>query len=135
MNHTEPTLVTAMPPSTVDMGSIFAAHAEREARTLALRPGNKDRLFDGLMAAGITHATVTFDGSGDSGQIESIEAWSGKTAIEFPATEIDYAVLTWDDPEVEIRQLSLEDVVEQLPAEVTDLLAAVQAAWSRVVLP
>ena len=51
MNHTEPTLVTAMPPSTVDMGSIFAAHAERDARTLALRPGNKDRLFDGLMAA------------------------------------------------------------------------------------
>ena len=48
MNQTEPTLVTAMPPSTVDMGSIFAAHAEREARTLALRPGNKDRL--GLVA-------------------------------------------------------------------------------------
>ena len=64
MNHTEPTLVTAMPPSTVDMGSIFAAHAEREARILALRPGNKNRLFDGLMAAGITHVTVTFDGAG-----------------------------------------------------------------------
>ena len=32
-----------------------AAHAERAARIEALRPGNKDRLFDGLMAAGITH--------------------------------------------------------------------------------
>lgn len=126
MTLTEPTLTPPMTPSSVDMAQIFAAHAERTARTLALRPGNKDRLFDGLMAAGITHATVTFDGSGDSGQIESIEAWSGKTAIEFPATEIDYAVLTWDDPEVEIRQLSLEDVVEQLTY---DFLSDTHGGW------
>ena len=98
MNQTEPTLAPPMPPSTVDMVSIFAAHAERTARTLALRPGNKDRLFDGLMTVGITHVTVTFDGAGDSGQIESIGAWSGETAVDFPATEIAYAALTWDDP-------------------------------------
>ena len=126
MNHTEPTLVTAMPPSTVDIGSIFAAHAEREARTLALRPGNKDRLFDGLMAAGITHVTVPFDGAGDSGQIESIGAWSGETAVDFPATEIPYAALTWDDPEVEMRSLSLEDVVEQLAY---DFLSDAHGGW------
>ena len=101
---TEPTLAPPMAPSTVDMAQIFAAHAERAARIEALRPGNKDRLFDGLMAAGITHVTVTFDGAGDSGQIESIGAWSGETAVDFPATEIDYAALTWDDPEVEMRQ-------------------------------
>ena len=112
MNLTEPTLAPPMPPSTVDMGSIFAAHAERATRIDALRPGNKDRLFDGLVAAGITHVTVTFDGAGDSGQIESIGAWSFESAVDFPATEIEYAVLTWDDPEVEMRQLSLEDVVE-----------------------
>ena len=67
MNLTEPTLAPPMPPSTVDMGSIFAAHAEREARTLALRPGNKDRLFDGLMAAGITHVTPGISPPGSSG--------------------------------------------------------------------
>ena len=126
MNHTEPTLVTAMPPSTVDMGSIFAAHAERAARIDALRPGNKDRLFDGLVAAGITHVTVTFDGAGDSGQIESIGAWSGETAVDFPATEIAYAALTWDSPEVEMRQLSLEDVVEQLAY---DFLSDTHGGW------
>ena len=126
MTQTEPTLAAPLRPSTVDFGAILAAHAERTARTLALRPGNKDRLFDGLMAAGITHVTVTFDGSGDSGQIESIEAWSGKTAVEFPATEIDYAALTWDDPEVEIRQLSLEDVVEQLTY---DFLSDTHGGW------
>ena len=94
MNLTEPTLAPPMPPSTVDMGSIFAAHVERAARIDALRPSNKDRLFDGLTAAGITHVTVTFDGAGDSGQIESIGAWSGETAVEFPATEIEYAALS-----------------------------------------
>ena len=126
MNLTEPTLAPPMPPSTVDMGSIFAAHAERTARTLALRPGNKDRLFDGLMAAGITHVTVTFDGAGDSGQIESIAAWNGDLAVEFPAMEIGYAALTWDNPEIEMRQLSLEDVVEQLAY---DFLSDTHGGW------
>ena len=78
------------------------------------------------MAAGITHVTVTFDAAGDSGQIESIGARSGETAINFPATEIAYAALTWDDPEVEMRQLTLEDVVEQLAY---DFLSDTHGGW------
>ena len=126
MTQIEPTLAPPMVPSTVDMAAIFAAHAECTARTLALRPGNKDRLFDGLMAAGISHVTVTFDGAGDSGQIESIGAWSGETAVDFPLSEIPYAALTWDDPEVEMRSLSLEDVVEQLAY---DFLSDAHGGW------
>ncbi len=91
-----------------------------------LRPANRDRLFDGLSAAGITHVTVTFDGEGDSGQIESIGAWAGDKAVDFPAVEIPYAALTWDNPEVEMRQLSLEDVVEQLAY---DFLADAHGGW------
>ena len=126
MTQTEPTLAAPLRPSTVDFGAILAAHAERTARIEALRPGNKDRLFDGLITAGITHVTVTFDGSGDSGQIESIGAWAGDKAIDFPATEILYAALTWDDPEVEMRSLSLEDVVEQLAY---DFLSDTHGGW------
>jgi hypothetical protein len=44
----------------------------------------------------------------------------------FPATEIEYAALTWDDPEVEMRQLSLEDVVEQLAY---DFLSDTHGGW------
>ncbi len=51
MNLTEPTLAPPTAPPTVDMAQIFAAHAERAARIDALRPGNKDRLFDGLTAS------------------------------------------------------------------------------------
>ena len=126
MSKIEPTLAAPMAPSRIDFAAVLARQSERDARIAALRPANKERLFDGLLAAGITHVTVTFDGSGDSGQIESIEAWSGKTAVEFPATEIDYAALTWDDPEVEIRQLSLEDVVEQLTY---DFLSDTHGGW------
>ncbi len=126
MKLTEPTLAPPMAPSTVDVASILAAHAKRAARIEALRPGNKGRFFDGLSAAGITHVTVTFDGAGDRSQIESIGAWSGETAVDLPATEIAYAALTWDAPEVEMRQLSLEDVVEQLAY---DLLSESHGGW------
>jgi hypothetical protein len=126
MTLIEPILAAPIVPSTVDVAAIFAAHAERSARALTLRPGNKDRLFEGLMAAGITHVTVAFDGCGDSGQIESIGAWSGETAFAFPATEIAYAALTWDHPEVEMRNLSLAEAVEQLAY---DFLSDTHGGW------
>ena len=114
MTHVEPTLAAPMPPSRLDFAQVFAAQSERSARIDALRPANRDRLFDGLTAAGITHVTVTFDGIGDSGQIKSIGAWAGDKAVDFPDVEIPYAALSWDSPEVEVRELSLKDVVEQL---------------------
>lgn len=126
MTLTEPTLTPPMAPSPVDMSQIFAVHAERAARIDALRPANKDRLFDGLTAAGITHVTVSFDGEGDSGQIESIAAWNGETAVDFPEVEIAYAALTWDSPEVEMRNLSLQDVAEQLAY---DFLSDTHGGW------
>ncbi len=126
MTHVEPTLAAPMPPSSIDFAQVFAGQAERSARIDALRPANRDRLFDGLSAAGITHVTVTFDGEGDSGQIESIGAWAGDKAVDFPATKIEYAALTWDDPEVEMRSLSLEDVVEQLAY---DFLSDAHGGW------
>ena len=54
---------------------------------------------------------------GPDDDVESLQLWLGVLpliAVDFPSTEIEYAALTWDDPEVEMRQLSLEDVVEKL---------------------
>ena len=126
MTQTEPTLAAPMAISTIDFASVFAAQAKQAAREAELRPVNKDCLFDALTAAGITHVTVTFDGEGDSGQIESIGAWNGETAVDFPQIQVAYAALTWDNPAVEIRQLALEDVVEQLTY---DFLADVHDGW------
>ncbi len=126
MTHTEPTLVAPMPVSTIDFADVFKRQSEGEARRAALRPANRDRLFDSLSAAGITHVTVVFDGYGDSGQIESIAAWSGEKPADFPSVEIPYAAWTWDDPEVEMRSLSLAEVVEQLAY---DLLSDTPGGW------
>jgi len=87
MTLTEPTLAPPMATTTVDMARILAEHAEREARTTALRSGNRERLFDGLIATGITQVTVTFDGAGDSGQIESMVSarTAGAASASMPA--------------------------------------------------
>jgi hypothetical protein len=52
------------------------AETERQHAAIieASRPGNKAALFDALASAGITTVVVQFDGCGDSGQVESIEA-------------------------------------------------------------
>ena len=126
MTQSEPTLAAPMPPSTIDFAAVFAQQSEYETRVAALRPANKDTLFDGLTAAGITHVTVTFDGHGDSGLIESIAAWFGETAVDFPAARIAYAALIWDNPEVEMRELSLGDVVERLA---DDFLIDLHGGW------
>ena len=126
MTQTQPTLAAPLSPSAIDFASVFARQAEQTGREAELRPANKDRLFDVLTSAGITHVTVTFDGEGDSGQIESISAWSSEVAVAFPQTQIVYAALTWDNPAVEMRQLSFDDVVEQLAY---DFLADVHDGW------
>jgi hypothetical protein len=126
MTQNQPTLAAPLPPSIIDFASVLARQAEQVARETELRSANKERLFDALTSAGITYVTVTFDGEGDSGQIESTEAWNGEMAFDFPQTQIAYAALTWDNPAVEIRQLSLEDVVEQLAY---DFLADVHDGW------
>ena len=82
MTQAEPNLPAPMPPSTIDFASVFAAHLKQADRETELRPANKDRLFDALSIAGITHVTVNFDGEGDSGQIESISIWAGALVLE-----------------------------------------------------
>jgi hypothetical protein len=52
-----------------------------------LKPRNKTVLFDALAAAGVTHVVVSFDGYGDSSQIESIEAKAGDNIVNLPESK------------------------------------------------
>ena len=60
----------------------FAAYEAKLAREAQLRaealPHNKQVLFDALAAAGIVVVTITFDGSGDSGQFEQPVAFGAE---------------------------------------------------------
>jgi len=97
------------------------ANSEFEAQRAAfnrldaeMRPRNKTAVFDALAAAGITHVIVSFDGEGDSGQIENIEAKKGDDIVSLPGVEIEIRRAHWGMTEPECLVLTLSDAVEQL---------------------
>lgn len=50
----------------------------------------KALLFKALEIAGITRVVINFDGCGDSGQIENIEAFAGDTAVALPDRQAEF---------------------------------------------
>ncbi len=91
-----------------------------------LRPSNKSALFDRLAAAGITKVCVSFDGYGDSGQIESIVFKSGDETVAEPDGQIDIAEANWGQDEPERITASLSDAIERLAY---DFLEQAHAGW------
>lgn len=89
---------------------------EREQTRLAdeLLPANKTALFDALAAAGIEIVTVTFDGYGDSGQIENIEAKIGDDTVELPPTQIEVARPVWGSSEIERETQPVREAIETM---------------------
>ena len=76
-----------------------AKRAAQDRLHAELQPQNRAALFDALAAAGITLIVVTFDGYGDSGQIENIEAKAGDAVVGMPAGEVEIAEANWDQPQ------------------------------------
>lgn len=118
MFPTQATLRAPMAPR-FRLASLLGVRVNQQARIEALRPVNQTRLFEALAEAGITHLTVVFTGLGPAARIDSIAPWVGSHPVEFLETRLHYAALTWDAPEVEWRELTLAEVVEQI---VFDLL-------------
>ena len=106
--------------------AIEAQHAARTRLADEVRPANKTALLDALAAAGISSVIVTFDGSGDSGQIEGVDARIGETATEVPATAVEIASPLWDGSGIETRTLPLAEAIEQLAY---DLLQDTHDGW------
>ncbi|HLG86005.1 MAG TPA: hypothetical protein VKZ79_02295 [Alphaproteobacteria bacterium] len=91
-----------------------------------LQPLNKAVLFDALAAAGVTLVVVSFDGYGDSGQIESVEVKAGDTVVTMPKVTIDIADAMWDQVEPNRSNISIADVVERLAY---DFLTDTHCGW------
>jgi len=69
----------------------FVAKYEHEQRLLAdTRPINRATVFAALADAGVSHVVITFDGYGDSGQIENIETKAGDATIDLPSTDVEW---------------------------------------------
>ncbi|OWJ77411.1 hypothetical protein CDV52_11755 [Haematobacter missouriensis] len=104
----------------------FTERDERNRRAEAVRPDNKTALFDALAAAGITLVTVTFDGSGDSGQIEDITAQSDDRTVDLPQGEITIATVAWGTDKVTAISMGVEAAIEQLAY---DFLSETHGGW------
>ena len=100
--------------TTFDFAAWEAQERERVRLAAEVRPGNKTAIFDALARAGITIVTVSFDGCGDSGQIESIDAFAGDAPAELPSEQIELAEPASDGGRPEQSSFSLRDAVEKL---------------------
>lgn len=122
------TELTTPAPSTgpiVDYAALAVREAARDRLDAELRPANKAALLGALRAAAITSVVVTFDGCGDSGQIEEVEATGPEGAAALPAVAIEIATATWA-AEIERRELPVGEAIEEL---CYDLLNGHHAGW------
>ena len=111
---------------TVDYAAIMAKYAAREAEAKRLLPLNKARLFGDFALLGITRVVVTFDGQGDSGQIEDIQPETDGNAVDLPASHIDFLYAGYDGHPPEAQRLTLANALEEL---CYDLLRDSHAGW------
>jgi hypothetical protein len=103
-----------------------AKRAARDRLHAELQSQNQAALFDALAAAGITLIVVTFDGYGDSAQIENIEAKAGDAIVAMPTGEVEIAEAIWDQPEPSRSPVSIADAIERLAY---DLLERTHCGW------
>jgi hypothetical protein len=100
--------------------------AEHERRDAELRAVNKTAVFDALAAAGIAIVVVAFDGYGDSGQIENIEAKAGEDLVALPSGQVEIASAVWDQADSERTATTVHDAIEGL---VFDFLGMTHDGW------
>ncbi len=122
---TEPTLAPPIPVIAGDYAAIAAREAERDRLDAELRPANKAALFEALRAAAVVSVVVSFDGCGDSGQIETVDATGPEGEIALPDVAIDIANATWA-AEVERRTVPVGEAIEALSY---DLLNGLYGGW------
>jgi hypothetical protein len=77
------------------------------------RTHNKNLIFAALAEIGIHRVTVDYDGSDDSGQIESIEAWDAANE-KIPLPSIRKVQLASENPDRPVEDIGLEAAVEEL---------------------
>jgi hypothetical protein len=124
--QSEPVFLTLC--TTGAMSDYLAREAAHQARAAALRTGNKEALFAALTAVGVARLIVTFDGYGDSGQIESLEAVDAAgAALPVPdELPVPLRAAVWDQAEPKDHPLPLREAVEWFGY---DLLGSLHGGW------
>ena len=125
------TTTTTHPATAADVPTFDFAGWQEEERARAekldaIRPKNKATIFAALAAADITTVTVEFDGYGDSGGIESVDAKTGEIDAELPDETITLLTLGWRETEPTEKPMPLAEAVEHM---VYELLGQTHGGW------
>jgi hypothetical protein len=121
MSDTKPTDVSVSPSDPWQQQERAYARIASEVLTL-----NKAALFDALADAGITTVVVNFDGCGDSGQVEMIEARTGDDDCALPAVEVEIASMGWGTDTIDRQTQPVREAIETL---VYDVLSQTHGGW------
>ena len=97
-----------------DADGFMARVQAYEARAAELYPANKASLLTALAAAGITQVAVTFDGYGDSGQIENVEVKAGEALVDLPDVSVEIARAEYFSEDVDRRTEPLREAIESV---------------------
>lgn len=111
---------------TTEFNDYLAQAAARDRLEAELLPANKTAIFDALASAGIVSVVVFFDGGGDSGQIESIDACDAVGETTLPDMMVEIASPSYSDDSVDRRTMPLYDAIETMAY---DLLRSVYCGW------
>lgn len=98
-----------------EMKAVARSKLEAELFTL-----NKAALLSVLALAGVTRIVVSFDGYGDSGQIENVEVQAGDDPVTMPVAAIELAEAVWDQAEPKRSSVSIAEAVESLAYDVLE---------------
>jgi hypothetical protein len=106
-----------------DIGDFAASYQNHQKAIAEANVINKGVVFDALGAAEIMTVNVTFDGEGDSGQIENITA---DDAAELPQVPVELQRAAWGSGKLDSIQTTLRDAIETL---CYDFLSQEQGGW------
>lgn len=79
-----------------------------------------------MAGSGVTHLVVKFDGYGDEGQIEGIEARRGDHEVDVPQVELTVPRVVWGQVELGQESMELSQLAEHLAY---DLLTLGHEGW------
>jgi hypothetical protein len=118
---------TALVALPLTFSDIVAQIEAEKVQRAALRPANKAAIFAALAGSGVASVAVTFDGYGDSGQIESIDARDTAGAVlVLPDQTIEIVAIIWARKAPGPQSMTLTEAIEHL---VYDALSETHGGW------
>jgi hypothetical protein len=98
----------------IDMQEVMNLVAKRAEALAEAWKLNKAAFFDALSAAHITEVTVTFDGEGDSGQVNDINAFRGDEPVQLPEQTLAIRTVNWDGSATAVVEQAFGSALETI---------------------